>query len=322
MAEQSIQNAETPVRGDMTQRSNSEATGNTRGRGWAMTIFNEAELQKFLDLNGVRYQCYGEEICPTTGKTHWQAYVYFNNQRTFKATKKKLPTTHIEKARGTPKQNREYCKKDGKFVEDGELPTQGKISGSELLKMTDEEIIEQDARCHRAYMNAREILKGKMNVSEWNKGKKVDVYYYYGVSGCGKSTKVGDHCEQTYGDVRVCIGSYSNGFYNLSDVEADVLIMDDWRDSDMKPSEFVKMIDYRPQQMNIKHGKVLNRFKAIYITSVRPIDKIYQNMKRRSEHMEQWKRRMHIEHLCIDDCECDEEEEDDIDLSNFQEPHQ
>lgn len=290
---------------ELTQKCDTEATGNTRSRGWVVTIYDTAELDIFQKLEGVRYRCYGEEICPTTGRIHWQSYIYFNNARTFNSMKKKLKTSHLIKARGSAKQNKEYCSKDGKFTEDGELPTQGKISADELLEMKNEDIIDRDARCHRAYINAREILKNKMKVSEWGAGKEVDVYYYYGVSGCGKSTKVAEHIQETYGDVEVCIGSFTNGFYNLSDMEAEILIMDDWRDSDMKPSEFVKLIDYRVQQMNIKGGSVMNRFKAIYITTVRSFKNIYSKMRRRDEMMTQWTRRMNIEHLCLDECECD-----------------
>lgn len=293
---------------DLTQKCDTEGTGNTRSRAWCLTIFEEAELETFKNLKGVRYLCYGKEKAPSTGKIHWQSYVYFNNARTFSSMKKKIPTAHIEKARGSPKDNQEYCKKDGEFTEVGELPTQGKISGSELRNMSHEDIIERDARCHRAYINAKQILDNKMKVSEWNKGKEVEVHYVYGTSGSGKSTWAADHILEKYGDVAVCIGSYTNGFYNLSDTEAEILIMDDWRDSDMRPSEFVKLIDYRPQQMNIKGGNHLNRFKAIYITTVRPYDKIYENMRRRHESMEQWKRRMIIRHQCLDKCDCDAED--------------
>lgn len=308
---------------NLTQKFDTEATGNTRSRGYALTIFSMEELETFKEMPA-QYKCWGLECCPTTGRMHWQSYIYFKNARWWSAIKEALPTTHIERAKGNAEQNRKYCSKtameDGTFREEGDMPQQGKITADDLRHMTHEEIIDRNARCHRAYITASEILKSKMTVSDWKKGKDVKVYYYYGVSGCGKSTKAADHILETYGDVKICIGSYVNNFYILNDTEAEILIMDDWRDSDMKPSEFVKMIDYRVQQMNVKGGHILNKFKAIYITTVRPIHKIYKKMRRRDEHMEQWTRRMTIEHLCIDECDCDEEDDDsdvEIDLSGF-----
>lgn len=61
----------------------------------------------------------------------------------------------------------------------------------------------------------------------------------------------------------------------------------------MKPKEFIKLIDYNSQQMNVKGGCVMNRFKLIIITSIiRPAD-IYRGVYD-EEAREQWMRRMQV----------------------------
>ena len=70
----------------------------------------------------VAYMCMGLERCPKTSKLHWQGYVRFTNRQTFKAAKRLFLSdkVHVERCRGTEKENHEYCCKDGKvWVEEG-----------------------------------------------------------------------------------------------------------------------------------------------------------------------------------------------------------
>lgn len=50
-----------------------------------------------------------------SGTPHIQGYVEFANPRSFNALKKIIPTAHIEKAKGSRKDNYIYCAKDGDF---------------------------------------------------------------------------------------------------------------------------------------------------------------------------------------------------------------
>lgn len=76
-----------------------------------------------ISLLGATYTVYGKEK-GTEGTPHLQGYVYFKNQRTMSALKKKLPKAHWEPRRGSHEQARDYCKKDGDFVEYGVEPEQ------------------------------------------------------------------------------------------------------------------------------------------------------------------------------------------------------
>jgi len=59
------------------------------------------------------------------GTPHLQGYVNFRSARTFSSIRKKLPRARLSVAKGTPKQNYDYCSKDGDFWESGKLPQSG-----------------------------------------------------------------------------------------------------------------------------------------------------------------------------------------------------
>lgn len=101
-------------------------------RNWCFTSYNRMYKSDF-DSDDMRYICWQEEICPSTGKKHWQGYVEFINQKRFNEAKiaMKDSTIHIEPRKGTQAQAIEYCKKkdgsqvDDTFVEYGKKGEQG-----------------------------------------------------------------------------------------------------------------------------------------------------------------------------------------------------
>lgn len=70
---------------------------------------------------------FGKEV-GECGTKHLQGYVYWETQRSFNVVKGLLGGNryHIERARGTPEQNRAYCTKDNDFTEFGTIPEQGR----------------------------------------------------------------------------------------------------------------------------------------------------------------------------------------------------
>ena len=99
-----------------------------RTRRWVFTLNNPTEdLGEFIDYLtnrvAVRYIVVGRETAPTTGTMHWQGFVEFQNPATFKQVQGRIPKAHIEPAKGSNRQNREYCIKSGDFMERGQLYT-------------------------------------------------------------------------------------------------------------------------------------------------------------------------------------------------------
>lgn len=79
-------------------------------------------LDAWINSFGFKYCVVGREIAPHTGTPHLQGYIEFPNAHSIRSVRTKLAGCHVEPARGSPKQCREYCIKDGNFREYGEPP--------------------------------------------------------------------------------------------------------------------------------------------------------------------------------------------------------
>lgn len=137
----------------------------------------------------------------------------------------------------------------------------------------------------------------KISLKDWK--KEVKVTFICGPSGAGKSLLAKETLMKEYGeDVVVNIVDHKDNFWHGVDGETKIAIYDDFRDSDMKASEFIKFIDYNTHNMNVKGGVVKNVFQRIIITSVQHPEWIYRNMS--EEPRKQWLRRIEIIDLGTD----------------------
>lgn len=90
---------------------------------------DEEFIAAFAATDSVKYLIYGRETAPETGTPHLQGYVSLTKRREFNFIKAQLPQgTHIERAKGSAKQNQAYCSKGGDSTEFGDVPAQGKRS--------------------------------------------------------------------------------------------------------------------------------------------------------------------------------------------------
>jgi len=92
---------------------------------WCFTINNpteqdEKDMQQLV-ASKTAYFVAGDEK-GADGTPHVQGYLVLKEKLRLTALKKLLPRAHLEMSRGTPKQASDYCKKDGRFLEYGELP--------------------------------------------------------------------------------------------------------------------------------------------------------------------------------------------------------
>lgn len=60
----------------------------------------------------------GEEVCPSTQKTHFQGYVRFKANKRFSWWKNQFPSVHAEVRKGTEAQAADYCRKEGRVIID------------------------------------------------------------------------------------------------------------------------------------------------------------------------------------------------------------
>ncbi len=91
-------------------------SANAQGRRWLLTINNpqqtDEEIEKYIsDLEHFKYAMFQREKGRETGTEHIQLFVIFTIGKRFSTIKNYFPTAHIEQAKGTNVQCRDYCSK-------------------------------------------------------------------------------------------------------------------------------------------------------------------------------------------------------------------
>lgn len=231
------------------------------------------------------YLLCGREKAPTTGHIHAQIYVQFPVSRL--PSIKKLCGAHIEKCRGSPEQNVRYCKKDRDIIVEEGAP---RLCNSHSIKavklMTKEERSELNINLYNIVNKINTEENKYINSKDYF--KKVDVYFVYGPSGIGKTKWCIEQINGIFNEVK-----YDGTFWHGVTEDCDTCLYDDWRDSHMKPAEFINFIDYTRHVMNVKGSTIRNNYSRIFITSIQDPHLIYPQSKEEST---QWIRRIH----CID----------------------
>ena len=243
---------------------------------------------KYLCSLSYQYIIACKEIAPTTGHEHIHVYIQLKVNLN-KLSKKKLLTAHIEKCFGSPQKNIDYIRKDGNIIfEAGKPKLVGKISIEDAKKM---DKLERE-KLPLFYLRAvNKINQDELNVmNAYTYLKDIKVYYIYGESGIGKTKWVIDKIKELYTEKKIESADfnelkYSNGFWCGVDIDniKKVALYDDFRDSHMKPSEFINFIDYNTHNLNIKYGNVKNIYEYIFITSIQSPYDIYSEYNKKNE---------------------------------------
>lgn len=257
----------------------------SRTRAYCFTINNwtDEDLVQCLNcIDSCQYAVLGFEICPNTNTPHIQGYGYWKNARFFTAIKKNMPRAHIEMAKGTPKQNREYCIKTGEFNEWGDLPIQGKRNDLTLFKdailggESEDNIINEHTECLAKYDRFYKRCRNKVLEEESKKMIQPEVIILTGETGIGKTRYIYDN--ENINDVyKVEIGDGSSGsiWWDSYDGE-EVILIDDFHNN-FKLDYMLRLLDRYPMKLNVKGGYTWKCAKKIYITSNIEPERWYPN---------------------------------------------
>lgn len=233
-----------------------------KSRAWCFTLNNYTDLEYTAIQEIVcRYLLVGKEV-GKCGTPHLQGYIYFDSRRSLGGMKKLIPRAHLEPAKGTPLQASLYCKKDGSFIEKGELPKQGARNDLEEIrdvikkggKMKD---VVNIATSYQSVKMAEQILKYNEPSRTW----KPLVKWFYGSTGTGKTRAA---YEELGEDCYTCLptGRWFDGY----DAHENVLV-DDMRRDFMKFHELLRFLDRYAFRVETKGGTRQLLAKKIIITS-------------------------------------------------------
>lgn len=270
-------------------------TGAIKARAFQFTLNQVGKYYELLEdltnLKTMDYLISCEEEAPTTGHKHIHIYAHFRDK--YRLSKKIMSHgAHIEICKGSPKQNIEYIRKDGKILDEiGEVPHQGARTVKELKEIDNPDELNWNE--YNTWKKLKSEEANEIKITDWYK-PDIKVTYIWGDSGVGKSKYAKDKCiEEGIDTVNVV---KHNGDFWIGVGNAKCAIYDDFRPSDMKPSEFINFIDYNKHTLNIKGGSRQNEYTRIFITSVIDPQYMYSGMVS-DEPRKQWMRRMEIIHL-------------------------
>lgn len=299
--------------GKKTQRKKAEdkpSAGNTKpaegfvakARAFQITINEIQNYEKIknylMGLKLLNYFISCKEIAPSTGKEHIHIYVQFNDK--IKLSAKKLQNAHLEKCFGTPEENYQYIIKDGNILDEwGEIRTNGNFTIENIKKMSKNEREKLPIQLYNIIEKIQIKEGNEMTLNDFE--KKVKVLYIWGESGIGKTQLAKKKIEEYMKNNNIetfNLLKYENSFWMGVNEDGKIALYDDFRDSHMKPSEFINFIDYNVHPMNVKGGYIKNKYEYIIITSVQSPYNLYKNLTERDEEpKKQWLRRMEIYHM-------------------------
>ena len=284
-----------------------------RSRNYCFTDHKMEDIEAYKNIKNCRYILIGKEVGKKTEKTHWQGFIQFETQTTFKAVKKRLPDgVHIEACVGTAKQNQKYCKKEGNILlEEGEMKTQGqrtdlkevfeKIKKNVPMIQIAEEYPGDFVRYHGGFKEYRRLVQ-----KENTKGfRKIDVEFICGPTGCGKTRYAVEACGDTeFFKIEGSELKWWDGYEGQPN-----LIIDEYA-NDIKITKMLNILDGYQLRLPVKGSFTYAAWTKVFITSNLKPRQLHLNA--RVEHILALKRRITTVKNYFTE---DEEDDDDDEIS-------
>lgn len=233
-----------------------------KARAYCYTLPNYS-VDDYNKLKSVdcTYKIIGKEKCPTTGTLHLQCYFYWKNQKKFSSVKKILGNGHIEKANGTPIQNKAYCEKEGDYYEEGILPKQGARNDIKDCVETAKKFGIKQACIHHPSVMVKYHTGVKFVARQFveKRNHVMEVIVLVGLSGTGKSRLAAELAgpDVYYKPRGEWWDDYDGQF---------AIIIDDFYGW-LKYDEMLRLLDRYPHKVPIKGGFMEFNSKRIIITS-------------------------------------------------------
>ena len=261
----------------------SEARGNTKARAFQLTLNQPEKLNellanmktyKSLDYYMVSHLESGEE----TQHEHYHIYVHFKNL--IKLNIKKCCGAHIEYVRGSYNDNLIYFTKQGPLTTEwGEKPHQGLKTVKELKEMNIEEVPPQYYRIKKE-IDAEEQDESNffemLDEIEKDELKAPKIIYITGGTGKGKTYKAYKLALENYEKKDIGKLTLKNDFFDVINKSAKCFVIEEFRPSQIKASDFLQLTDKYGFRANIKGGFVSLRPEMLIICSIIEPEKIYK----------------------------------------------
>lgn len=250
--------------------------------------------QNLEQFKGCDYWCLCDEI-GEQGTPHTHVYAAFENAVLFSTMQRRFYGAHIEAAKGTHRENRDYIRKEGKwrdtdkaetnlletFEESGELPAESdkRVKQSEaILAMVEDGA--SDGEILRAYPSSMNHLKNIEQArqtfleekfrEEW---RTLHVEYVWGTTGAGKTRSVMD--KHGYRNV-FRVTNYAHPFDGYKG--EPVMLFDEFRSS-LPLADMLKYLEGYPLMLPCRYADKAACYTEVYIISNIPLEQQYPNVQ-------------------------------------------
>jgi hypothetical protein len=220
-------------------------------------------------------------VAPTTNTRHLQGYVYFKNARRFRSVSRILGSVdckpHLEVAKGSPTENREYCTKDGDFEEFGCPPVRGRRTDLDVIKgkiesgVSEKEIA--DAHFSRWIVYRRSFERYSELLREPGLRKELKVFAIIGAAGVGKTRYCWEYARSSGRSMHIVDDATLTWFDGYSGQE--IALLDDYRGGG-RYEFLLRLLDVYPLRVPVKGGFKHWTPTTIFITSNREPDAWHQ----------------------------------------------
>lgn len=217
-----------------------------------------------------------------SGTLHWQGYVAFKKKLRMQPVKDLLGATaiHLEKAKGTAKQNRRYCTKDeGRQDGPWELGSCPALGKAALMNGLWDSIVKDPLNIYDVVAEEPALLHYEKAINfaislqlekKGNQWRDVSLEVLMGPPGCGK-TLYG--AQDGYKDVFIVskVGKtlWFDGYRGQATIIFDD-VSDDWKEA-VKYSTWLRLLDGHPVRLPVKGCTMPACYTRIIITSNQPI---------------------------------------------------
>lgn len=280
-------------------RQRNNPNGPVRCRNFVFTWNNypEDSRSKLTDLRP-KYFCYQREIGESRTK-HLQGVICFENARAFSSVARSIRGWHIEIMRGTIDQAIAYCTKEETRDPDSGEPeafgtrprNAGRSGGRSDIDAVAEQIAEGGSVEEISSLFGGEFIKYHRGIERLiglrmpARDFKTEIRWYFGATGTGKTRAACSEAVNPYW--KNPAHRWWDGYEGQSDV-----VIDDIRCDFAKFSEWLRLFDRYPVQVEVKGGTRNFISKRIFITApVRP-EEMWQS--RTAEDLNQLMRRIEV----------------------------
>ena len=269
------------------------------------------------EFPGLRYWCMCDEV-GEQGTPHTHVYLVSRNSIMFESLHGRFYGAHIEQANGSNKANRDYVRKEGKWLDDakhetnladtfeewGELPpdrTKQESQSERIVQMirdgkSNVEILDE---CPTAFSKLSHIEQTRQTLlAEEYKDKWRDliVTYLWGDSGAGKTRSV----MEQYGYSNIYrITDYAHPFDGYTG--QNVVVFEEFR-SNLLVGDMLNYLDGYPVELPCRYANKVACYTNVYIISNIPLEQQYPNVQ--TDSPETWaafRRRIHhVQHMTKD----------------------